>query len=164
MNKPDSLRAAFTAVFGDLADNPDRFRLWIEEGHVRCHAADPTQGENLSYTLEYRLVVVFEAWRRSHLLIWIVLLDWLRIHQPDLLTPKQSPEAIPFEADLISNEEADISFELMLSEPIRAKRRADGGFDMSVIGENNPLFPDSVPLIDQGKPLASVWLDGDQLL
>jgi len=145
MRKPDSLRAAITAVFPELAKDPHRLRLWIEEGHVRCHAGE----DNLNFTLEYTLTVVIEEWTRPTLMIWPVLADWLRIQQPDLLTVANSKAAIPFEADLISNQKADISFELALTEPVIVTRREDGGFDMRVVPE--------VPLFDiNGPPLISI--------
>lgn len=164
MNKPDDLRAKFVSVFPELARDPNRLRLWIEQGHVRCHAADPTQGENLNYSIEYKLTVVFEAWAKSSLLIWIVLIDWLRINQPDLLTPAQSRTAIPFEADLISDVEADVSFDLMLTERVKVTRRDDGGFDMQAVAEPDPLFPDTVPLIAGGAGLTRISVDGVQLV
>ncbi|XAI96264.1 tail protein [Microcystis phage Mae-JY29] len=135
MKKPDSLRAALTAVFPELVTNPNRLRLWIEKGHVRCHASE----DNLNFTLEYTLTVVIEEWTRSTLMIWPVLCDWLRIHQPDLLTVANSKAAIPFEADLISNQKADVSFDLALTQPVLVTRREDGGFDMREVSEA-PLF------------------------
>ena len=145
MKKPDSLRAALTAVFPELAKDPHRLRLWIEEGRVRCHASE----DNLNFTLEYTLTVVIEEWTHSTLMIWPVLADWLRIQQPDLLTVANSKSAIPFEADLISNQKADISLELALTEPVIVTRREDGGFDMRVVPE--------VPLFDlTGPPLISI--------
>jgi hypothetical protein len=164
MKKPDSLRAALTATFPELTRDPNRLHLWIEEGQVRCHAADPTPGENLSFTLEYTLKVWIEKWRSPSILIWIVLLDWLRIQQPDLLTPSRSASAIPFETDLDSEKEADIGFDLLLRENITAVRRDDGGFDMQVLAEPDPLMPDTVPIAAGGLPLASIWLDGSQLV
>lgn len=164
MKKPDSLRAKLTEGLPDLARDPNRLRIWIEEGHVRCHAQDPELGGNLSFTLEYKLTVVIEGWAQSQLLIWILLIDWLRVQQPDLLTPANSRTAIPFEADLLSEKEADISFDLKLTEPVKVTRRPDGGFDMQVIAESDPLMPDAVSMIPGGAPLTSLWLDGVQLL
>ncbi len=164
MKKPDSLRKAFTDAFPDLKENPDRFRLWIEEGNVRSHAADPTQTDNLDFSLEYKLVVVFDGWRRSSLLIWIYLLRWLRQHQPDLLTPGQSEDALPFESDILSSEEADISFDLKLREPVKVTRREDGGLDMQVVEEPVALLPDTLPMVEDGEPLKSIWVDGVKLV
>lgn len=163
MIKPNSLRTALTTVFPELARDSNRLHMWIEEGQVRCHAADPTPAENLSFTVEYTLKVWIEKWSSQSILIWIVLLDWLRVQQPDLLTPGSSGTAIPFETDLDNEKEADIGFDLKLSEPVKATRREDGGFDMQVIAEPNPLMPDTVPIVAGGEPLRTIWAKGVQL-
>ena len=98
----------------------------------------------LGLALLLGLTVVIEEWTRPTLMIWPVLCDWLRVHQPDLLTVANSKAAIPFEADLISNQKADISFELALTQPVLVTRRPDGGFDMREVPE--------APLFDIGGP------------
>ncbi|KPL68050.1 hypothetical protein SZ64_07905 [Erythrobacter sp. SG61-1L] len=163
MKKPDSLRAKLMEIFPELTRDPHRLRMWIEKGAVKCRAADPAQGENLSYRLDYTLTVVIEEWTRPSLLIWIVLLDWLRIHEPALLTAANG-RGLEFEADLISNAKADISLDLPLSEAVIATRRADGGFDMQVKEEPDPLMPDTMPIVAGGERLKAIWLDGTQLV
>lgn len=163
MKKPDSLRAKLVSVFPELARDPHRLRMWIEKGAVKCRAADPTPGENLSYRLDYTLTVVIEEWTQPSLLIWIVLLDWLRIQEPALLTAANA-KGLEFEADLLSDTKADISFDLPLSEAVIATRREDGGFDMRVREEPDPLMPDTVPIVPGGERLKSIWLEGVQLV
>lgn len=159
MKKPDSLRAKLTAAFPDeFARDPNRLAMWIEKGNVRCHAS----ADNLNFSVEYTLSVSIAGWRLPSALIWVTLIDWLRIQQPDLLTPGKSATAIPFEADIISNEEVDIGFDIALSEPVRVVRREDGGFDMTIVSEPDPLFPDMLPLVD-GAVLQTVWVDGAQV-
>jgi hypothetical protein len=157
MKKPDSLRAALTQAFPDeFANDAARLSLWIEEGHVRCHAGP----DNLNYSVEYKLCVSISGWRMSSLLIWVVLIDWLRVQQPDLLTWAQSKRAIPFEADLISNVEVDVGFDLTLTEAVRVTRRDDGGFDMIVVEEPDALFPDAEPLLCSAPLLKQIWAPG----
>lgn len=161
MKKPDSLRAALTATFPDLESNPERLRMWIESGHVKCWSGG---ADKLNFTQGYTLTVVIEGWHLPAILIWVVVLDWLRIQQPDLLTPARAETAIPFEADIISATEVDISFDLALTEPVRVTRREDGGFDMTVVAELDPLFPDAEPLLPSRPLLETVWVDGQQLV
>jgi hypothetical protein len=123
---------------------------------VRCHAG----ADNLNFSIEYKLCVSIAGWRLSSLLIWVVVIDWLRVHQPELLTPAQSRKAIPFEADLISNVEVDVGFDLMLTEAVRVTRREDGGFTMRVIDEPDPLFPDAEPLLCSAPLLKQIWAPG----
>jgi hypothetical protein len=157
MLKPNGLRARLTTAFPDeFAKDAVRLALWIEEGNVQCNAAP----DNLNFTVAYKLSVSVEGWRLPSTMLWIVLLDWLRVQQPDLLTPAQSGKAIPFEVDLISNEEVDIGFELRLTETVRVTRREDGGFDMVIVPEPDPLFPEMAPLLPDGALLKSIWAPG----
>jgi hypothetical protein len=157
MIKPDSLRARLTDAFPDeFRRETTRLALWVEDGHVRCNAG----ADNLNFSLEYKLSVSIEGWRLPSLMIWIVLIDWLRIQQPDLLSPANSRTAIPFEADVISNEEVDIGFDLALVESVVVLRRPDGGFDMRVVAEPERLFEDEGPLLPSGPVLKSIWGPG----
>ena len=164
MIKPDSLRAAFTAIFPELATNPDRLRIWVEEGCVRCHRADPAVAENLSFTIEYPLIVAIDNWERPSVLAWIVLIDWLATHQPDLLTPAKSKDAIQFEADNLSTREVFLSFEIPLTEYVRAMRKEDGGFDLLTHPEPDPMVPDAARMVPDGELLKTIFLDGVQIV
>lgn len=156
MKKPDLLRARLTEAFPDeFGKDSNRLSLWIEEGHIRCHAAPG----NLNYSVCYKLCVSITGWALPSVMIWSVLVDWLRVQQPDLLTPAKSATAIPFEADLISETVVDIGFDLQLVEPVRVTKREDGGFDMIIVSEPDPLFPDAAPLLPSGPLLKSIWID-----
>lgn len=163
MKKPESLRAKLIAAFPDLASDPARLRMWIERGSLQCNMAP----DNLNYGVRYTLTVVVEGWDLPAIMIWVLLIDWLRIHQPELLTPSHNNEGergIPFETDIISATESDISFDLPLREMIRVERRPDGGFDMEYLAEPNVLFPDAAPILPEGPLLKSIWVEGRQLL
>jgi len=161
MLKPDSLRARLTEAFpDDFARDSTRLSMWIEEGRVRCHASEG----NLNFAVDYKLMVSISGWRLPSVMIWIVLIDWLRVQQPALLTPARSETAIPFEVDLISKNEVDIGFDLALTEPVRVTRRQDGGFDMQIVAEPDPLFPDGAPILPAGPLLKQIWAHGRQLV
>lgn len=161
MKKPESLRAKFLAAFpGEFGADNQRLRLWIEKGSVQCWAG----ADNLNYTVKYTLTVVVEGWRWPAITLWVVLLDWLRVQMPELLTPALAEDGVQFEADILSAEESDISFDLPLRESIRVHRREDGGFDMQYIEEADPLFPDAAPIVPEAPLLKSIWVEGRQLL
>lgn len=164
MKKPDSLRAALSAIFPEFARDPNRLHLWIEDGMIRCHAGDRAVGENLSFTLEYSLNLWIENWAQETILIWIVVLDWLQLNQPDLLTASKSPGSLPFEADLLSEKATDIGLELKLTESVIATRRPDGGFDMSFALDPDPILPDTMPIVPGGDWLKTIWAEGIQLV
>ncbi|MEJ6008680.1 phage tail protein [Novosphingobium aquae] len=157
MLKPDSLRARLTEAFPDaFARDATNLSMWVDQGHVRCHAGP----DNLNFTVEYKLCVSITGWTLPSIMIWVTLIDWLRAQQPDLLSPANSAAAIPFEVDLVSADEVDLGFDLALTEPVRVTRREDGGFDMRVAAEPDPLFPDAAPLLPSGPLLKSIWAPG----
>lgn len=158
MKKPESLRAKLTAAFPELAADPNRLRMWIEKGSL-LHCMAPG---NYNFGVRYTLTVVVEEWSHPAITLWVLLLDWLRIQQPDLVTP--SSDGVPFEADILNAESSDISFDLPLREAIRVVRREDGGFNMEYVAEPDPLFPDTVPLFPDTPLLKSIWVEGRQLL
>lgn len=162
MKKPESLRAKLVAAFPELAADPNRLRMWIEQGSLQCNAAP----DNLNYGVRYTLTVVIEGWSLPAIMIWVLLIDWLRIQQPELLTPahNEGERGVPFEADILTATESDISFDLPLREMIRVARRPDGGFDMEYVAEKNVLFPDAQPILPNGPLLQSVWVEGRKLL
>lgn len=161
MLKPSSLRERLATAFpDDFGHDSQRLAMWVEEGHVRCHAAP----DNLNYSIEYKLSVSITGWKGQSAMLWIYVIDWLRVQQPDLLTPARSAEAIPFEVDIIDKTTVDIGFDLRLTEPVTVTRREDGGFDMRVVPEPDPLFPDAGPLLPDGPALKSIWVEGRQLV
>lgn len=151
MNKPVLLRARLVAHFPELAAQPDRLRLWVEKGDVRMRA-----GANVHFEVRYTLTVLVEAWTQPALLLQGVVLDWLRIHQPER-TAAASENAFRFEADILNPSECDVLMDIDLSEAISLHRREDGGYDMAAAAEADPLFPDDEALAAN---LQQIWLAG----
>lgn len=156
MKKANSLRAKFVTAFPELANDPNRLRMWIEEGSPQCWSPDT----GLSFTLNYKLTVVIEQWTRPTTLIFAVLIDWLRVHQPELVTPSTAANAIRFEADVLDNEAADLSFDLDLDERVRVIRQESGQIDIQALDEPDPMLPDTAPILPSVPLLGEVSVDG----
>jgi hypothetical protein len=157
MLKPNSLRARLTEAFPDeFAKDSIRLSLWVEEGTVQCNAGP----DNLNFTVRYKLCAEIRGWSLPSPLLWITVIDWLRSQQPDLLNPQNSAGAIPFEVDIIDLTQVDIGFDLQLTEPVRVTRREDGGFDMVLVPEPDPLFPDADPIVPSAPILRTIWAPG----
>lgn len=121
MLKPASLRAALTAALPDLATHADRLLVFIDEGSVRCTAA-----ESLSFEYGYTLRVVVTDYAQHADTVIVPLLRWVATHQPDLLANyDRHPDGITFEADLLSHGAMDLSIMLKLTERV-------------VVGANKP--------------------------
>jgi len=159
MNKPDSLRAALVAIDPELARDPQQLILWIDEGAVQ---SPMTAAFHFSYA--YRLNVLLLGYAKHQAPLMIATLHWLRVNQPDLLTPGK--DAIAFEADFLDNASVDLQFTLRLTEQVRAVKRDDGGFDMNFIDEPDPLLADDIGLGEGGTmpPLSDLWFAGERLL
>lgn len=158
MRKPDSLRAAIAAAIPDFAANPDRLIMWIDRGSVIGRG---TPSDNFGYS--YRLNILVTGFSGHQAVIAIAILDWLRINQPDLLAPGK--DAFTFEADYLDNRTIDLALELQLTEAVRVTRRDDGGFDMVIADEPDPLFDDDRPLgaATPPPPLRQIWFEGERL-
>lgn len=160
MIKPDSLRNAIEAVLPGLQINPDRLKIWIDNGSARCRM---TSG--LGFCWNYKLSILVEGMVENPSIIAIAIIQWLRINQPALLTPGKT--AFGFDADIIDNSTFDLGIDIELEEMVSVVRREDGGFDMEHLPEPDPLFDDEIFLSADVAPadLTEAWLTtGEKLL
>jgi len=133
MRKAASLRARLEASWPELRTESANLKMWIEEGGITQHGRGP------NFRISYTLIVLLEDWSESALPVWLVVLDWLRTAQPELLTPRGEP-SFPFEADHVSASATDISFDLALTEDIQVVPNQQGGHDLRSLDEDQALF------------------------
>src|SRR3546814_5818856 len=114
------------------------------------------------FAYSYQLNVLLIGCARKQIPLVIAMLLWLRVQQPDLLTPNK--DAISFDVDFLDNATVDLQFKLQLTEQVRAVRREAGGFDMEVMDEPDPLLADDLPLVEGAPPLTSLWFEGERLI
>lgn len=162
MLKPDSLRAALTAAILSadgvrlLERDPDLLAIYIDRGRLVAHG-----GASRGYEWRYRLNGTLIGFTLSPDALALPLLEWVRIHQPDLFqNHDRAKNAVPFEIDVIDTATVDIEFALELTETVRVVPRAEGGFALEHVPEPriDALYDES------GPPLAEVWLDGTRVL
>ncbi len=121
MLKPDSLRATLEAALPDLARNPDRLLVFIDEGTVRCTAA-----ESLSWEYGYTLRVVVTDYAQHADTLVLPVLRWVAKHQPELLSnPDRQKTGIRFEADLLNKSSMDLAILLTLTERVVVRDNPD---------------------------------------
>lgn len=127
MNKPNSLREHLLTAVAGLKKNPDRLLIFIDTGSVRCTAA-----KGLSFEYSYSLQVLLTDFAGHPDSVFIPVLEWLRLQQPDLLTNlERGKDAIAFEADILDGGKVDMSLKLPLTERVIVKRLDDGSLDIS---------------------------------
>lgn len=157
MRKPDSLRAAITAMLPELGRDPDRLRIWADKGRIRS-----TQRPDRGFVWEYTLNVAAIDFTGHPSILFLAVNDWLRVNQPELLAANAPGYAAEF--DIIDDKTIDLLVELDLTEQVVLTPREGGGFDLEHIAEPDPLFSDYTGLTDAVVPLSSIWLDGQQLI
>jgi len=143
LHKPDSLRAALTAVVPAVARDPDRLKIFIDKGTIATR-----DGPTLGFEYRYRLIgelLDFQAAAPEAVFLAIVL--WLREHQPDLVqNPNRAASAISFQAELIDATTVDLVFELELTEAVRVVPREAGGHELVFVPEPSlPTFDPDPP-------------------
>lgn len=148
MIKPASLRAAIIALQPDLARDPEKLLMWVDQGSIVSHST-----ETLGFAYRYRLNVILVEFAGEPSVIMLAVTRWLRDNQPERLVPGR--EAFAIEVDLIDSKTVDLQLQLQLDENVSVRAREDGGFDLQHLAEPFPLFDDDLPLIaSDGEPAA----------
>lgn len=150
MKKPALLRAAIAAMFPELARGPDQLAMWVERGSVRA-----TGNAQRGFAWEYQLEVVAENFKREPEGLFFVVVDWLRTQQPDLI--QANAPGFTFEVDVINDTTFDVQMTLPLREIVTATAVGVGGWQLAVVPEQVPLFPDAEPLRAAAGPITSIW-------
>lgn len=114
MLKPAAIRKAITDANHDLRRDPDRLLVFIDEGRVVCRGS-----HNLSFEYQYTLNIIVMDYPHHADRIILPALAWLRRHQPDIFeNHDRSNEAIRFEVEFLSQQSADISLKIDLTERV----------------------------------------------
>lgn len=126
MNKPNSLREHLLNRVEGLKKNPDWLLIFIDAGSVRCTAAT-----GLSFEYTYTLQVILTDFAGHPDSVFIPVLEWLRRHQPELLSNlERGKDAIAFEADILDGGKVDMSVSVALTERVIVQRLNNGQLDV----------------------------------
>ena len=158
MIKPDQCRAAIVAAIPAFAREPQRLRIWVDQGRLvsRRSAA-------LGFEWRYRLRIFVTDHDGSPDTIMVPLLLWMRDAQPELLLDFAKGDGIRFEADILDSKRWDVLIELDLSEAVTVIPREGGGWDVTHIAEpspDDPLLAGAVADV----PLRDLWVGDAHLL
>lgn len=126
MIKPNSLREALTAAVPDLAQNPEKLHIFVDEGNVVA-----TGAKTLSFEYQYTLTLIVTDFAGSADAITVPVLAWLRANQPELFfNPDRRANGVRFEADILNHSTVDLAFKLALTERVTV-RVADVGYEVT---------------------------------
>lgn len=137
MRKAQNLRAAIVEALPEFKGDPNRLRIWVEDGAGRS-----TQSTSLSFGFAYRLNVLLEETSSDIALVALAVFRWLRVHQPDLLRP--GADGFRFEVDVLDENTSDILLQLDLKESVAVAPLAGGGWSLDYLAEPDPLWTDDL--------------------
>lgn len=117
MKKPATLRKAIEARNPDLKKNPDKLKLYIQNGRISTRLSAETSARGYEYRYSLNIAITDFTGDMDTLILPIT--DWLRTHQPDLLqNHERADQAITFEIDLIDVRTCDVMLNLNLTEAV----------------------------------------------
>lgn len=156
MRKTDSLRAAITAAIPEIATDPSRLIMWIDQGSTKG-----TLTSDESFQLAYQLNVTLMDMTTDIAVLMLAVHNWCRVNQPALLVPPAT--AITFDADILDNGAADLTAQIDLTQAVKVTIAPDGSRQLEYLDEPDPLFDD--PLGAGGAepvpPLTAVLVAGE---
>lgn len=121
MKKIQLLRQHLEQVFPFYAQNPEQMLLFIDSGNIAC-----TMAKGFSFEYRYKAHLILTDFADDIDIFSVALLDFLRIHQSELLVNlDNAKKAITFEADIVDNSKVDLSFTLELSERVIVKKNGE---------------------------------------
>ncbi|CAI2488046.1 P2 phage tail completion protein R (GpR) [Serratia ficaria] len=103
MKKAELLRDALIAANTWCKANPEQFTVWVEKGHIEIQAT----GES-SFMYLYPIQILAMDFPGDLDELMLPLLAWVWECQPDLLLNPDKNKRIEFEADIVSDNTADI--------------------------------------------------------
>ena len=113
MLKPPSLREHLLAKVPSLST--DHLLTFISGGHIHSSAHG-----SMSFVYHYTLEIVLTDFAQSSDVVMVAVLQWLRVHQPELLlNEEQMADRFTFEADALNGKTYDLGLKLKLTERVR---------------------------------------------
>ncbi len=150
MLKPNSLRKALTDAVPVLRTNPDMLLVFIDNGNNVA-----TLARSLSFEKRYTLNVVVKDFTDDIDLLFVPIMAWLRINQPDIMTTGEGrKKGFIWYADINNDSSLDVSISLLLTERTLVKE-VDGALHVENIPEPPPPEPVTRPV--------EMWSNGERV-
>ncbi|MND11427.1 P2 phage tail completion protein R (GpR) [compost metagenome] len=113
MKKAELMRDTLTRSNTWCKANPELFIAWVEKGHIQIEAT----GE-ASFMYHYTIQVLAVEFPGQVDDLMLPIMAWAWWHQPDLLLNPDKNRQIEFDADIISDDLADILFKVPVWERV----------------------------------------------
>ncbi|CAE1144977.1 phage tail protein [Serratia sp. Tan611] len=133
MKKAELLREALVASNTWCKANPEQFTVWVEKGHIEIMAT----GES-SFMYIYPIQVLAMDFPGQVDDLMLPLLAWVWENQPDLLLNPEENQRIEFDADIISDDSADILLKVPVWERVIVTAGENGKPMAQHLAEDKP--------------------------
>lgn len=135
MKKLNSIKDTLLKKIRYLSENREKLYLFVDDGGIIA-----TNEPSLSYEYSYSLNIILEAFPGDQNIVFAVVVEWVKQHQPDILAnPDKRQNGIRFEADILNNLSANISIDLKLTERVIVTEK-DGQYHVDAVPEpENPM-------------------------
>lgn len=135
MKKLNSIKDTLLKKIPYLGNNPEKLYLFVDDGGIFA-----TNEPSLSYEYIYSLNIILEAFPGDQNVVFAVVVEWVKQHQPDILAnPDKRANGIRFEADILNSQSANISIDLKLTERVIVSVQ-EGKYHVEAVPEpENPL-------------------------
>lgn len=150
MLKPNSLRKALTDAVPVLRTNPDMLHLRLDDGNNTA-----TLARSLSFEKRYTLNIVVTDFTDDIDLLFVPIMAWLRVNQPDIMTTDEGrKKGFAWFADINNDSSFDVSISLLLTERTLVNE-VDGAMYVENIPEPPPPEPVTRPV--------EMWSKGERV-
>lgn len=136
VRKPDALKQWLGTQVEHLRDHPETLSLFTDGGRVVCRATG-----TLSFEQRYKLNLVVQDFAGDLNAIFVPLLAWISLEQPDLFD-RAPNEPFTFESEFLDSGAQDVSIDLELTELVRVEV-VDGAWSITDVpdGPRVDAFP-----------------------
>ena len=113
MQKPKLLRQAIERVLPEIAENPEKLTMFVQQGAILSNKG------TLSHSKNYTLTLLITDFTSDLDVLETAIIHWLQIHQPDILGAGQTEQnSFQFDVDILNHDSADVLYQLKLSERV----------------------------------------------
>lgn len=132
MKKAELMRDVLIAANTWCKANPEKITVWVEKGHIGIEA---TGEPSFMYLYTINVLAVEFPGQVDDLMLPIMAWAWQ--YQPDLLLNPENNRKVEFDADIISDDLADLLFKVPVWERVIVEN-VDGKPVAKHLGENRP--------------------------
>jgi len=130
MKKPEQLRAHLSQALPVFQTDPQRLKLFVDEGHIVA-----TGAVGLSFEYRYTLTLIVTDYHGSPNTLMAPLLAWLREHQRELFDNPALRESLRFEAEILDHGRVDWELHIPLTERIGVQKMAPNQYQIAPFPE-----------------------------